>query len=768
MRIHSISLKGLTVFKEPVSIDFDQLPAGLIAVVGSNGQGKTTLTEAPFVALFRELPSRDKFNLYRYCHGKDAFVEFTFSIGGHRYKSKILINAHSEDMKAFLDCDGTPVDDCRQGKLAPHTKAVERTVGSAKLALSSIFGVQTKRGNFAEMAISERKNLFIELLGLGQFPGYEKQAKLQADAMEKELNGLRLDHAQAVQDADRVDKLGANIAACTMQIADQSKEKEERTLRLQELRYKESTLSTDVATMKAVAAERQRDFAARSMAQSAEIIVVQRKVQDRRKAIDRERTERTNEEAALQSRLGDLAKRITNNEELLQRADDIRTAVEREALLKAEIERLEQESVAAVEAEQAKERASSQRYRLMTDHDRVLAMIVDLEESAAELKQVPCEAAGIYSQCVKITGAIEKAKKLPTLQQQKREILASLETVNLHLGKNGTRPSAEVRADRQKLSVELDRVSRDARLVASIETATQRIEEHRTAQRDAQSKLGRLKMYVEGEDPLLAELTAQMDRLTDEQLRLSAGQPTEAPAWEAPAAELREVQREVDHVSSKLDTASAAIASIVGNMQAMQEEKLRLSASADRVSTIKARAEIVANDLADWALLGRACGKDGIPALEIDAVGPAISALVNDLLASCFSTRFSVQLTTQRSSADGKKQIEDFAIRVIDTERGRDGMIDDLSGGEKVIVSEALAIAIGLYNKSGHELQTLWRDEIVGSLDSNNAVKYVAMMRRAMQMGNFHRMLIVVHNQEVAELCDARIRCHDGTVSVEL
>jgi len=42
-----------------------------------------------------------------------------------------------------------------------------------------------------------------------------------------------------------------------------------------------------------------------------------------------------------------------------------------------------------------------------------------------------------------------------------------------------------------------------------------------------------------------------------------------------------------------------------------------------------------------------AFGRDGIQALEIDAAGPELSTLTNDLLTSCFGERFEIRFVTR-------------------------------------------------------------------------------------------------------------------------
>jgi exonuclease SbcC len=184
---------------------------------------------------------------------------------------------------------------------------------------------------------------------------------------------------------------------------------------------------------------------------------------------------------------------------------------------------------------------------------------------------------------------------------------------------------------------------------------------------------------------------------------------------------------------------------------------------------VAARVAALEADLLDWQTLAKAFGRDGLPVLEIDAAGPTISAYTNDLLATCYGPRFTVDVVTQQAKADGKGLKETFTIAVLDNAAGaavRD--IADLSGGEQVIVAEALANAIAIYvnTRSPQPVRTCWRDETTGALDPENAARYLAMLRQVQTLGGFHHVLFITHNPDAAAQADAQIRLADGHVTI--
>jgi DNA repair exonuclease SbcCD ATPase subunit len=128
-----------------------------------------------------------------------------------------------------------------------------------------------------------------------------------------------------------------------------------------------------------------------------------------------------------------------------------------------------------------------------------------------------------------------------------------------------------------------------------------------------------------------------------------------------------------------------------------------------------------------------------------------------------------VAIETQRLAADGKRMLEGCEVRVLDSERGRDAAAESLSGGERVIVGEAVSLALTTLacRRQGVERPTLVRDESGAALDAGNARVYVAMLRRAAELVRADKVLLVSHSAEVQELCDSRVRVAGGSVEVE-
>ncbi|CAB3806719.1 hypothetical protein [Pararobbsia alpina] len=94
------------------------------------------------------------------------------------------------------------------------------------------------------------------------------------------------------------------------------------------------------------------------------------------------------------------------------------------------------------------------------------------------------------------------------------------------------------------------------------------------------------------------------------------------------------------------------------------------------------QAQRLSDKIAQWKLLAKGLGNDGIIALSIDDAGPALAGIVNDLLLACYGPRFTIEVRTQTETAKGEAR-EGFEILMHDADNDttKDGSV--MSGGRK-------------------------------------------------------------------------------------
>jgi exonuclease SbcC len=203
----------------------------------------------------------------------------------------------------------------------------------------------------------------------------------------------------------------------------------------------------------------------------------------------------------------------------------------------------------------------------------------------------------------------------------------------------------------------------------------------------------------------------------------------------------------------------------VGAAQARLDSAQAAASKAHALSVELSTAEV---ELADWTRLAADLGRKGLQAALVDSAGPELTRATNDLLHSCFGTRWTVTYETQRVNGNGGVS-EGYDVRIIDTERGRDGVVEDLSDGERTIIGEAASLALTelACKRAGFDNPTLIRDESGAALSPEKRPMWVAMLRRAAQHVNADRVIVISHSEDVQELCDVRMRVADGKVTVE-
>jgi exonuclease SbcC len=191
-------------------------------------------------------------------------------------------------------------------------------------------------------------------------------------------------------------------------------------------------------------------------------------------------------------------------------------------------------------------------------------------------------------------------------------------------------------------------------------------------------------------------------------------------------------------------------------------------ADAERLRALEAAYQAALETTSDWELLTKYFGRDGLQALEIDAAGPELTENVNELLRACAGSRWTVSIELEKTLANGKGTSEGCEVLVTDNETGLRIDAKRLSGGQKVIVGEAMSLALSLLatKRVGSAGVTLVRDETGAALDPENTRGYVAMLRRAAQIAGAEKVLLVTHNEAVADMADSRLFIHDGNVDV--
>ena len=166
--------------RDEITLDLERLADGanLIAIVGANGSGKSTIMDC--LTPFMGLPSRvalagaGGFSYYDHVYLPESVKDLTWAHEGRCYRSQIVIRLNgrrrTEAFLHTLDDAGcwrpVQLDDGMQsdGRVETYTRCVESLCGSAETFFTSVFAAQGKR-QLSTYRNAEIKTLLADLLG---------------------------------------------------------------------------------------------------------------------------------------------------------------------------------------------------------------------------------------------------------------------------------------------------------------------------------------------------------------------------------------------------------------------------------------------------------------------------------------------------------------------------------------------------------------------------------------------------------------------------
>lgn len=804
IRFDRIRARNMGVLRD-VDIDLAAIPGTLVAVTGPNGSGKSTLLGLLAGALYREAPTRG--SLVDLARSRDASLEVDL-VNGQPWTVKHLVDGVSKKSEASAyDSAGSLATD--SGKVRAFDAWASTALPRPEVFLSSVFLPQGSRG-FLGLSPGEKKGVLLRVLGVERLEALAAQAResLTAARWKRDLVVGRM---AEVGDADvegaleraaravaRVEEAAAAVDAATAGVERAERERSDAAAEMARADDRERRRET-LAKAMAAATARHADLERRAannralVARDGEIRAAAARVAEigRELAVlaEEQRGHRREEEAraaaraAAGQRLASCQARERQAQVTVARArEQLDTlchqvdGAERDLPAVARNAELAQRGVGALDAERSAlrsrhvaglgERLGSLRHALVEivqfddiDH-RDTARLAIQADDAAELAavEVPPRLADVERRLAAAEAAARGAEvefaRLERLAARRAEV-------------DGLRGAlAQAEADLAQATEE--RVRCDREIEALSVAGSGELHAARAAElADERRRLERAAQALPGLDAAAARIAELEPQIADAQTEVAAHVHALAELG-PPVVVAPPDTSAVIRAKRALEDATRLHQEAIAARGAADVAAERAAWAAERLAELRAEAAVLADDVADWTRLAEDLGRDGLQAAEIDAAGPELTEFVNDLLRTCVGPRWTVTIETQRMSSDGKKLLEGLEVRVLDTERGREAPAETLSGGEAVLVGEAVSLAITMLacRRAGVRGATLIRDESGAALDPSAARAYVAMLRRAAQIVGARQVLVVSHSAEVVEMADARIVLDNGTAVV--
>jgi exonuclease SbcC len=360
-----------------------------------------------------------------------------------------------------------------------------------------------------------------------------------------------------------------------------------------------------------------------------------------------------------------------------------------------------------------------------------------------ELSRVPCQGRGEFATCPKIQRAICAQQDVPHIEGT----IATLE-LERHVHESSL---VQIAAGSGRL-LEETREAEKERL--KIEAAVRQQEEMKVVEARHAERLETLR-----------RLERERSALGEELLRLDG----EIAVYGERRQTAIGLQRRLRELETELRNLRVQREGLLADKAQLEQARAQAARTEERLQILEQELSSVRQERDDWEYLARVFGADEIQLLEIQSAGPELSELVNDLLEGCLDNKYEVRFRTQRPKADGRGFVDDFDVEVRNKSLDRTFTVDELSGGQFVLVNEALNLGIAMYNArkgEGIHYEMLFRDETIGALDHHNGLEYVRMLRRAMEIGGFYQVVFISHTPGVWELADRVLEVKDGRVKV--
>jgi exonuclease SbcC len=803
----SLTLKGFRgirdgLGRDELTLDFERLAddAQLVAIVGGNGRGKSTLMEC--MTPYSTMPSRAAaagpggFSFYDHVYLPESVKDLTWAHGGRSYRSQIVIRlAGKRRTEAFLHVidgkgrwqpvrldDGTVSD----GKVATYDRCVEAICGSADTFFTSVFAAQGKRP-LSAYRNAEIKALLADLLGQAQIQAFGQKASETARLLRAGLGLVRQDSAGLEAEAQRLGVAHRRLAgalerlplAAAARVAAQRGLEEAQGAHARQVADREQSAGIEVRRQQLLA-ERQAvndaDQQVRARLRAQERAERDRLDQLIRRIAKRAEAERNRRRDLEQSRHRCLlilaqsafvrraSRRLPVAERVLSGREQ-GTCVGRERVKSLGLcdgaLRLAEQRLAALEREAGKAALHAQ----------------DLARRFGLTGEVPCTGTELQGRCKLLGDAREAHALVPSAKVQIERLAGESALVQAELLRQreeraalSSAPRALARAERREVAART-RVAAYLRLAAQLPACDQAKAALEEIEREFKG-LGR----DDGHDVIVetaeereerrridAAQRAIADQLDQEEqhARAALARVDGAIAALPPRCDDRKLAAAAETLAHSRATAAGAEQSHLAaqrDVQMLDALGVQLAALAERRSRCDARRVRIEDELGNWTLFARCMSNDGLIALAIDDAGPELSALANDLLLASYGPRFTVSIQTLLETAKGDQR-EGFDIVVHDAESAESKSLTWMSGGECTIIEACLTRAIALYlaQNSGRKYTTLFSDEADGALDPDRKRMFMAMKRQVLRLGGYEREFFVSQTPELAAMADAVI-----------
>ncbi len=734
IRIDKLKLRGSIGIKkgqgkDEIEIDFSKYDPGLIALIGENGSGKTTIIEN--MHPWPQLITRDG-KLQKHFYLKDSWRElhFTDTKKKIQYKSLLMIDASIETGKVqyflyYRDLNNLRFDDRYEwnpvdeitGRKDAYLQKISKLFGSIDLYLKSVFSSQKAGKNNPSLSAAtkgQKKELFAELTGISYIQSYADTAKEEVRKLQNEITFLSgIISNQPELESSIIEK-------------EKSIEKGKDLIKTKEKEYDDNKKSYDEVTSEYDSMK--------------EEFVKFRNVKE-------QIVKESNLLNQNDSSIHDLKHLISDHDILGKKISEYNVLKSSKGIIESELRKKNETNLSIVK----KYNDELLRYssKIQSHENRISEQVRQLQGIEHEIITLRCNLKKITETCPTCNQPWPELEKMQAMQKNK-EIELKIEEKQKELDKEieflrifKIEKNAEQRPKKQKLenTKEIITELNEIESKLSLYDINDLIEKFEIS-RHAADKI----TFFNDENNKIISRMRELEAL---------------PCLEFNEKKFLMLKTEQEYFKTNVKMIRDQLIRYDARFEELQKQLSEEQEKLKKLKKIKVELSEKETEKTDYEFIQKACGKDGIQALELDAIGPTIAHEANRFLQEIYNSPFRIKFETTRISGTGSKtkQIEDFNIIVVNSQDGTEQDLSTLSGGEEVQVNNSIYEAFGIVrsNMWGCKFLTTFHDEADGALDQDAKIKYLQMRELAHKIQNRNHTILITHNKGIQDMIQQKI-----------
>lgn len=725
--LQSISLRGSIGIKcgtrqEEINIDFTNYKQGVVAMVGDNGRGKTTIIENchPYPKMLtRKKTLKEHFFLkdshrhlvYRASDG--TFLRIQMNIdAASKHGSTIYLAQTSKDGNKWENCIDT------DGSLDAYQGFVERTFGPIELFIRTSFFTKKETKGTPDLTTatkSEKIDFFSSLAGNDWLQEVSDMAKEAVSDAKKSAEKIEIK-------MEEIDSAQEELEECNEEI-------EELQEQISDLQDSMKSLEKKVKDVEAYEADRKEKEA---LAKNACELKAQ--IEENLKSLT-EDIEDNNEKLVLYNEVTKWKTELSRIEELYRDNEGLSDVVS------------STKDVVLVLAKSIDNMKDQMNYERKNYSDmQILIANIDSEITLHRAQ------ANIYDENCPVCGAElshEKAVELNLVSHNHEQEANELETKKGLLQERATNALlASDDASSKLVEFMAKKEVADAKLLEVTEKKS-RIDNELKQIQDKLADESNISFNVLYHNRGMVFDVDIVTKLQEKQAELKS-RLSEIQSVDIPPSR----QDELVKLTKEYDIVKADIASSKGEIKALKARVTRLNKLIESAETLKSELKELEEKITSYTHIQNSFSKTGIPLMELESAMPEIADMANGILEQSYGDRFTISFETIRQG--NKKAVDDLNIVVYDSQQGMSKYIDMVCSGEEVWIKQALfyAFSIVRMNRTGFSFATRFIDESDSSLDTGSRAKYLSMIEAAHKLTGASLSILITHSQEIKDIAE--------------